>query len=193
MGVCGFKNKVKEEGMVETLSVAMFKPGDVIPGAGLVVENMCGLPWPSDVYGNLYMGCVLLDSGELRDARSGHLLGSDQRKTRCNNLVYNYEGRYKPRVSVTCAYKLAFTKALVATAMDLHAIEAHLVSADTLKWDALTEAQRTEYMTMAYRKLGISFEIFPPEELEYLQSLPKAPRATTVGDIMLRRASMKVG
>jgi hypothetical protein len=59
-----------------------------------VDTNHCGLPWPVDLYGYIYCGCVhIIQTGKLHDAIDGHELTNEEIENRKGNINYDYDDR----------------------------------------------------------------------------------------------------
>lgn len=165
----------------------LFRPGSVIPGVGEVRENANRMPWPADRHGALYMGAAMVGH-DLYDASSGARLTPEEVEQRRNNLVYNYGEVYKPDIAVGLAYRTAFVRAVLNTAMDLWGLEYNRGEMPSqLQWDRLPVAERERYLDRAYRKIGVGLELFPPSEIEFLQHLVDPPRPVTQGELAERR------
>ncbi len=76
----------------------MFGKGDSIDGEGVVESNHFGLPWPVDMDGNQFFGCVSVrpqcpehgTGTRFCDAISGKRLSLEEVEARKNNEAFNY-------------------------------------------------------------------------------------------------------
>lgn len=111
----------------------MFEEGDIINGKWQVQSNHCGLPWPVDVDGNQYCGCICVNgSNKLRDAISGSEV--EDVEERKNNPKFNYKNKCKIEKGEAMNYLEYDLKRKVADAIWLlNSIDLAVMSAENIE------------------------------------------------------------
>lgn len=169
--------------------ITLYRPGDELKDVGLVQKTIANLAWPSDVYGNMYMGCVVVER-KVYDAHTGNALAIGALAARRNNMEFNYNDAYKPSPAVEQTYRTLLARAIITSAMYLEA-EASRGVPDEIRWDSLKEGERMFYIDTALVQLGISRTGIPAQEMEFIDNLVRKVRPATASELAIRRAGLK--
>lgn len=177
------------EDSLQSGNVMRYQSGDILPGSQkLVAPNPGGLPWPTDVMGNIYPGCVVDTEGALYDSRSGHTLGDEARVMRRNNFVFNYDGLYKPNVSAESVWRTLFCRMNLAAAMELATRDEGRPLSDMTSWDALEPEKRTLYLEQARMNAGVTRYMVPPDQYGVIEGMDRPVRPASDAELRERTA-----
>jgi len=171
--------------------ISLYRPGDTLKGVGVVDQTVANLPWPSDVYGNMYFGCVSVD-GKLYDAHTGRLLEGEPRRMRQNNMAFNYNEAYREGPTLGMMYRTLFTRCIMTVALELESRDAGGnadTEPDTGRWDGLAEEAKRRYIALAFRVLGVRREMVPHQDGEFIDQLVRPVKEATAAELAVRKSS----